>query len=136
MHVKGKISWLNLKDPLLSCQEINSEIHLEDEFVLTNDARNKWFLTRNKTVVCMQGAICLEKQYHIYGSALKHVHDFLLKPLSSSNLHIYSAKQEPLLEPKLYGLDEVLCKLFAIKYQNEIVLFPLLHTLDYMSKFK
>lgn len=118
------------KHELQGCQKIYNKIFLTDGFMLGNDTKNRWFLTKNQDIVSMKNATYFQKNIHIYGASLKKKYDFFKLPIKSSYLNIYASKGEE-DAPKLYALSEIQCKLIAVKYcYNETVFFPLLHTLD------
>lgn len=71
------------------------------------------------------------KKIFITGSPLKMFYDFFHTPIKSSHLNIFSSKTvSEFKEKKMYSIDSVVCKLVAVKNDNnELVFIPLQHTL-------
>lgn len=104
-------------------------------FYVDNKMKNKWFLTNNSTIVAMEIVVNINGKYKIYGRPLINAYDFFENPLKSSNIDIYASTGD-LNNPKWFDFTDVKCKLFSLKYRNEIIFMPLLHTLDIMAEHK
>lgn len=124
---------------------VYAEVQL-DEFVINNSDGNKFFLTHNLEIIETKFIVLdkLNQKTYIYGSAFKCLRDFFDIPFESRGLHIYIADEYELLQSKLYPIDNIKAKMFALKYagdydkdeddeenlnDNKIVFVPLLHTL-------
>lgn len=101
-----------------------------NNFMLSTEYKNKWFLTNNNQIICLKNIIVQNDIVTIYGSSLKYLNDFFVTPIRSSYLNIWSSNcQEN--KPQFYSLNEIKCKLVSIKQDNENAVFiPLLHTLN------
>ena len=120
---------IKLNDEILNFKNMYNSIHMAEDFILSNNAKNKWFLTNSLEVVSMKYATRIKGQFNIHGNLIKNTSDFFKKPLRSSNLHIYA------LPLKIYTLSDIKCKIFCLKYRNELIFFPLIHALDYMVEY-
>lgn len=116
-----------------------SEVCVRDEFVLRNDMKNGWFLTKLNEVAYMNYACKNNKKITISASVIKEKGDFFVSPCSSSKLDIYAS--DGLLENNKYvpifkdsseitNLSNIKCKCFMLFYKEKLVFLPLLHTLD------
>lgn len=114
------------KDPV-----IKKEKRLDlGTFVLdSTQMHNSWFLTYDSKIVHMKSVFLENNIIYINGSSLKHTDNFFERPINSSILNIYSSNCEE-NNPTRYTLNQIKCKLVAVKYKNNITVFlPLLHTL-------
>lgn len=106
------------------------QIELQD-FSLSRDFTNQWFLTKSNEVVAMNIAFKNgNDEIKIKGSCLKQLDEFFITPIRSSVLYIYrSLRSEN--NVKYYNLTDIKCKMVAIPIDdtNDTVFIPLLHTL-------
>lgn len=116
-----------------------NKIIFENEFLLQNDWKNSWFLTKNHEIVSLNYVtLDCQNQMWLYGAPLKTIGDFFNIPFGSTLLLIFESVgdfNDQLLrarfsETKKYVLNDIKCKLFIIQKNNKFVFFPLLHTLD------
>ncbi|XP_050509093.1 uncharacterized protein LOC126886267 [Diabrotica virgifera virgifera] len=99
-------------------------------FCLSNVFKNSWFLTNDNDIVQMNSASEKGGKIFIHGKSVKKKEDFFSYPIRSSNLHIYICNITNLNNMKLYLLENVVCKMVVIKYnESKIVFIPLLHTI-------
>jgi hypothetical protein len=73
---------------LPQCENVFNNVYISNDFMLANDTKNKWFMTKNNDIVSMLNGTYFEGKIHIYGSALKTKSDFFNLPLKSSYLSI------------------------------------------------
>lgn len=101
-----------------------------NEYSLSNDRANKWFLTKSGNIVAMSHAEQKNGSIDIYGSHLKQIGTFFRKPFLSTRLNIYSSNCKE-SSPQYYKTDDIKCKMVAIpiNQSGETAFIPLLHTL-------
>lgn len=100
------------------------------EFTLTNESKNKWFLTKDQKIVGMTDVDNSDEGVLIKGKFLLHKQDFFPKPIKSSFLHIFSSRiNNNSSSIELYKPDTILCKMVAVHCKKETVFIPLMHTL-------
>lgn len=101
-----------------------------NDYSLSNDRVNKWFLTKSGKIVGMKHARQLENSVEIYGSSLKQIDAFFKKPILSTRLSIYISDGKD-CSPEFYNVNDIKCKMVAIpiSQSSEFVFVPLLHTL-------
>lgn len=109
------------------------KVELMDGLTLTNEDRNKWFLTKKNEIIGMKNATIFENKIYIFGSCLKEVGNFFETPIASSYLNIFSANRKEYL-PKWYDIKDIKCKLVAVEHHKNVIFFPLIHTIDLCSK--
>lgn len=117
------------KHQLIHCDRIFDTLCICDDFILSNEIKNKWFMTKNNEIISMINATYYKEQICIYGYPIKEKTDFFEKPIKSSHLNIYKSdgSHGP---PRLYALHEIKCKLISLQYKSKFVFMPLIHTLD------
>lgn len=99
------------------------------EFTLTNDFKNKWFLTKDSKLVGMTDIHNSDEGIQIKGRFLKQKRDFFVKPMKSSFLHIFSSKlKNNSSKVEYYKPESILCKMVAINLKLTTVFIPLMHT--------
>uniref|UniRef100_A0A1B0DMI0 Transposase domain-containing protein n=1 Tax=Phlebotomus papatasi TaxID=29031 RepID=A0A1B0DMI0_PHLPP len=124
--LKGKISQ---DHDLPDCSGSFNCVLITHDLFLKNDLKNKWFLTKGNKIVQMINATKLNGEINIYGTEIRKCGDYFEKPIRSSHLNIYSTKFVTGERQSLYRIQDLKCKLFSIHSSNEIIFFPLLHTL-------
>lgn len=72
----------------------------------------------------------------VIGRSVKLLRDFFELPFKSSHINIFTGNSNELNEEETFELNEIKCKLVAIKYGDENVFIPLIHTLDHRSSFQ
>lgn len=105
------------------------KLQLFNDTLLANDGKNCWFLTKTNDIVSMLHVETNKSKIYIFGSSLKNKTDFFTNPIKSSYINIYQSDGK-LNISLMYEITEFKCKLFSLKYHNEFVFFPILHTLD------
>lgn len=99
------------------------------EFTLTNDMKNKWFLTKDSKIVGMTDIHKTDDGVSIKGKFLLSKQDFFLKPMKSSFLHIFMSKiKNNSSNVEYFNTDSILGKLAAINWKKQTVFIPLMHT--------
>lgn len=94
---------------------------------------DSWLITEQKQIVKMKFAVKRHDSYFIYGAELIQKTDFFTQPYSSHFTDIYSSngKAHP---DKLYNVKDIRAKMMCLTYNDEIVLIPILHSLDELNK--
>ncbi|XP_011858724.1 PREDICTED: uncharacterized protein LOC105556248 isoform X2 [Vollenhovia emeryi] len=145
IYVENEI--FNQVHDIPTCRNAYKRLHLTDNFILSSDNKNRYFLTNNGQVVSMINATYVEDKIYVYGANLKSKYNFFVKPFASSRLNIFASKGIidknseghaiyicDFSNPILYSLSDIKCKLFCLPYHNEFIFIPLLHTLDIKHK--
>lgn len=101
-------------------------------FVLSADKYNKWFLTKDNTVVAMKYVSLENGAAYIFGNPVESLSNVFETPINSSFLNIYKAINFNTCILNLYTISKIKCKLVYVEFNNEMFFFPLLHTLDYV----
>lgn len=80
-------------------------------------------------IVAMEYASIFEEEVHIYGKTIKKQTDFFERPFNSSKINIYSLKgmHNTICD---FKLSDIKCKLFSLPSNQQIVVVPVIHTLD------
>lgn len=105
-------------------------VKLADGFELSANLKNKWFLTKEKDIVEMKyGTRLADGNIYVYGSRIKEKKEFFKLPFSSTFIDIYCSYGS-VEEPVLFCCSEIECKMVSLKYNEQVVFLPLLHTVD------
>lgn len=100
---------------------------------------DQWILTKNLKVMQIQKFVnTVDGNIFIYAVPLKNTHDYFDLPIPSSDLYIYCVDSLEFDSPVLCSLDQIKCKLFKLKRdqnfvlegsdKNEFVFIPVLST--------
>lgn len=90
--------------------------------------QNQFFLTHDIQIIKLKNIIfSASNTVSLYGANLKNIEDFFVFPFKSSYINIYISKCEE-EETRSYKWTAIKCKLVPIKYKEEVVFLPLLHT--------
>lgn len=102
-------------------------IKLRENFTLTSDIPNKWFLTKSNDVVALKYV----DQTGITGEKLIEVNSVFDQPFNSSVINVYQTKNlTNVAPPKLFAFSDVICKFVIITNIYGVTIFvPLHHTL-------
>jgi len=141
IYVENKI--INYVHDLTTCKNAYKRLHLTNNFVLSSDNKNRYFMTKNEQIASMINATYFKNKIYIYDANLKSKYNFFVKLFASSRLNIFASKGIidknseghtkyicDFSNPILYSLSDIKCKLFCLPYHNEFIFIPLLHTLD------
>lgn len=121
------------------CSMKNSEhesykkIQISKELSFESDEKNKWFMTKNNDVVELSYIMKKNEAFILCGRSFKHLYNFFEKPFKSCYINIFATVDRK-NEIREYGINEIKCKLFLIRHNQELIFFPLLHTLDLLNK--
>lgn len=94
---------------------------------LNDNEKDRWFLTNENYIVRFDSVIKSENRYMIRGNSLKNTNDFFSKPFLSRYINIFLSDGEE-NELKLYELNDIKAKLFCVRYHEQFVFIPLLHS--------
>lgn len=126
---------IQAKTPILK-KKVEDNVFLRVElenFSISADERDKWFLTIENEIVSMNYACMRNGEIVINGSNFRHATDYFDIPIRSSFLHIYSINCTYLENSNKpsnnYALSKIKCKMVAVNDNMETVFLPLLHTL-------
>lgn len=97
--------------------------------------KNRWILTKSNEIVCIKYIICTSAEsLFLYGSPLKCISDYFLKPVKSSKLNIFQSNCE-MGTPKYFSIEEIHSKLVRVEYTHPTYVFvPLIHTIDTVAE--
>lgn len=103
---------------------------------------DRYILTKDSKIIEVKYFIYFEGQTKIYGQTINDVENYFELPIKSSEMLIFSSENLNKNPPELFGIDEILCKLFKMKRDknfmyyanternvNEYVFLPLLNTI-------
>lgn len=97
-------------------------------FVLASNVKDRWFLTKDGSVVSMNYALQNDSGMFIVGQPIKNLNDFFTKPFASRYLDVYTGKLE-FIDSKRYNIDDIKCKIVGLKnHDSSYTFIPLLHT--------
>lgn len=100
-----------------------------ENFTLSADPSNKWFLTNDDQIVAMDYVTERDSVVKISGSKVKDLTLFFETPITSNLLHIYQSNGKT-YSAESYDLSFIKCKMVCISLDDsDCVFFPLLHTL-------
>lgn len=103
-----------------------------DGFILSNTPKNRYFLTKDKCSVEMKKRVIIEGKSFICGTKAIDQNTFFDKPFNSTFIDIYSAVFSDESAPQMFDLNDVQCKMVALKLENfKYACIPLLHTYSY-----
>lgn len=104
-------------------------LEVKEDFFLNSSDRNAWFLTRNNQIVRFDDVI-ESHQMEIYGKVLASKKDFFTYPFASSFLYIYLGFSRSLSNViTKFNCSDIKCKLVSVKYEDNRVFIPLMHTI-------
>lgn len=110
------------KKPLNSTGKYGSFIY--KNLTIDRSERNKWVMI-NSRIISFNHIKLINNEYYVYGKELRNKQDFFNLPIRSSYMNIYQSK--PLyFKQKSYLLNSNFLKLYAVKFKNIFVFFPLL----------
>lgn len=96
---------------------------------------DQWFLTKSNEIVKMKCAIKIGNVFKIVGNKLISKTDFFTFPLSSSILNIYSSNGYVDVDNQIqFDLSQIQAKMICLKSQQNIVLMPILHSLEILNE--
>lgn len=124
------VSYPILKYPLAGQQNAFSTINLNSGFQLScKRLGDKWFLSKDRNIMEMQMVIRNNTgKIMLVAKRIKEKENFFSKPFYSSFINIYLTNGET--EEECYcSLEQILCKMFCMKYETKYVFVPLLHTM-------
>lgn len=84
-------------------------------------------LTRKNEIVGITKLMRINNKIYLCGSEIKSKRDFYNIPISSSYLDIYATNGSPAAEEKSWSASSIKKKLFAMRFENDIVFSPLIH---------
>lgn len=99
-----------------------------ENFMLSTETSDKWFLTKDRRIVEMLCAAVENGQIFIQGKSLQNLQAYFETPVKSMYLNIYTADELRKNAPWQYSIEDVKCKLVAVKNGHQTVFLPLLHT--------
>lgn len=102
-----------------------------EEYILTTEFKNKWFMTKSKIILSLLFAFCNEDgKIIIVGEPVSSLKNLFTKPINSSHLDIYVVKnwQETSKMRIECSVDNIECKMICLEEDAEMVFIPLLHT--------
>ncbi|XP_035914982.1 uncharacterized protein LOC118516957 isoform X2 [Anopheles stephensi] len=122
--------------PLISEKKKTISVTVREDFVLQNDQRNCWFLTKDNSIVKFHSANHVletgNNKICIRGPKLNSKELVFDDPIESSEMFIFKSFNNALSETTFETYtDQILCKLVALPTSSvqEIVFVPLIHTL-------
>lgn len=117
----------------ISSQNANIYSRIEfKQFILdVFQDKNRWILSKSNEIVCIKYIICTSvDSFFLYGSPLKSISDYFLKPVKSSRLNIFQSNCE-MGAPKYFSIGDIHSKLVKVEYSHPTYIFvPLIHTID------
>lgn len=116
------------KQVLANCIGNFKKINLRERFFLSNDLKNKWFLTKCSKIVEMINGTYNEGCLCVYGKPIKTKDIFFKKPILSSHLDIYTSTTIIFDTARLFKISEIKCKMFAINSKDDVVFVPIIHS--------
>lgn len=129
VHEMSKINFVSKEPQEFPFIKNKREVYIKDNFMLSTKKNDKWFLTQKNEIFQMMDINYIEDVIFISGSKIKRKYDFFKSPFRSSYINIYSAFSTEIYTPlENVCLTDVKCKLMLLKYRNEFVFFPLIHT--------
>lgn len=106
--------------------ESYSEVYYP-QFTFNSTDKNKWFLTKNNHIVEFHSVSLAKttKKPIILGRKLKTASDFFELPIKSSALNIYMSTGNEFDAMDFYTIENVKCKLFCLKMDENLVFMPM-----------
>ncbi|KAJ8965376.1 hypothetical protein NQ314_004188 [Rhamnusium bicolor] len=99
-----------------------------EKFVLQNRDPDNCCTLLNGTIISIENLIfTIDNQCKILARQFLTIADFYKDPCPSSNIGIYSVSTPGPLE--IFDVCEISCKNVKIPFENQFIVFPLLHTL-------
>lgn len=83
---------------------------------------DKWLLLKDMQILEVIYIVILNGQCSLYGQTLMNISDFLDLPVKSSKLLVFRPSSLCVNRPKLFSVNDVLCKMFKIKRDKEFFL--------------
>lgn len=124
-HFNGPlIDNLNLHSDFQTCKQFN-KVTFENYFLKTDEPDNCCSL-KNGVIIIIKNFISNDKDSFVIGHKYKSVNDFYSEPCISSKLGIYLVDNPGNLQ--MWNLEQIAYKCLKLKYKNQYVVFPLLHS--------
>lgn len=104
-----------------------------NNFKIDDSLKNKWFLTKNKEIVCFEFCTQNLNEMMIFGKQILNPRSFYVLPVDSINFDIFEVTLAVYSSSKWWKLDSISSKLFAMENNdnniNSFVFFPLRHSI-------
>jgi len=125
LHFNGPlINNLNLHPDFQTCKQFN-KVTFENYTLKTNEPDNCCFLTSG-AVIIIKNFVSNDKDIFVIGHKYNSLIDFYVEPCKSSKFGIYLVDNLGNLE--MWNLELIAYKYLKLKYKNQYVVFPLLHS--------
>lgn len=109
--------------------EKRKKIIINENFTLSNNKRDKYFLTVDKKIVAMEKIVNIDGSFYVIGQNFRNATDFFnKKPFNSSYLDIFVCDRS-FHTSATYHVSNIKSKLISIAYKDQLVFIPLLHTI-------
>lgn len=103
---------------------------IDAHFTLSNVFHDSWFLSNDNEIVRVVNVEYTKNgSIVIHGKSVKYKKDFFVIPVRSSLFYIYLGNINCMNNLKTYQMQNIFCKLVAIRYYDQVVFIPLQHTL-------
>lgn len=102
-----------------------------DEFALSTDRANRWFLTKTNEIAKLTNVICDKNNVSLLCVTITQIQNFFETPIKSSILDVFACdwKNAIYSEQKLFKTSDIKCKLVKLEYSDRMDVFvPLMHT--------
>lgn len=112
-----------------------SKITIKSDVMLSSrKIGDQWFLTRSGDIVKMKHIIKVSDSYKICGQSLLQKGPFFMKPLDSTRLSVFKSDGKLSCEVCMHEISAVKAKMMRLKFEEEYVYIPILHTLEILNK--
>lgn len=108
-----------------------SKVELNDDYCLSTDPANCWFLTNRNEIACVTNIMRDKNNVKLCCVYTQEKNNFFDIPIESGFLDIYCTNRDAHVInciTKLFTFSEIKCKLVRLKYREMNVFVPLLHT--------
>lgn len=114
----------------VNCEQSQENKLILTSFTLSHKFQDQWFLTRDSKIVKFTRFLKFDAECKVEGQEVISVHNYFEAPFASPILHVFEAdiKTNNLSGLKIFGTNNIFCKLVAIPRKDGTVFIPLLHT--------
>lgn len=95
---------------------------------INNSIKDEWFLTNSKEIVRFKHLELINNKKYVCGTEIRNKKDFYVVPIKSSYFDIFETDGIESQSEKLWRVDSIYKKLFAMNQGENIVFFPLSHS--------
>lgn len=96
-----------------------------EAFVLSIEDANNCCILKDNSIINIKNIVLINNNIQLIGTKFNVINNFFQVPCNSSELNIFKVSQKSSLE--IWSILDIVQKCVKFKFQNEFVIYPLLH---------